>query len=167
MKKRMYYLKKIIYLQIVVCIFRMIFQYLSYLQNPLYYEVQSASWYTQILMTLLSLMILIICTCLIFSMIEWKIRYDLKQLWKKDEEVAFIHGWDFSHIHGRYLEEHDLPWNYREKVMRYLRDDMKILDYDTGGGEFLLSLKHPYHLTSATEGYPPNVEIRLPQSHWL
>ena len=34
---------------------------------------------------------------------------------------------------------------------------MKLLDYDTGGGEFLLSLHHPYENTSATEGYPPNV----------
>ncbi len=36
---------------------------------------------------------------------------------------------------------------------------MNILDYDTGGGEFLLSLKHPFNKTSATEGYPPNVEL--------
>lgn len=33
------------------------------------------------------------------------------------------------------------------------------MDYDTGGGEFLLSLKHPYDKTSATEGYPPNVKL--------
>ncbi|MBR4799409.1 MAG: class I SAM-dependent methyltransferase, partial [Clostridia bacterium] len=31
--------------------------------------------------------------------------------------------------------------------------------YDTGGGEFLLSLGHPYKNTAATEGYPPNVEL--------
>ena len=36
---------------------------------------------------------------------------------------------------------------------------MNILDYDTGGGEFLLSLKHPYEKTAATEGYPPNVKL--------
>lgn len=36
---------------------------------------------------------------------------------------------------------------------------MNILDYDTGGGEFLLSLNHPYDKTSATEGYQPNVEL--------
>ena len=34
---------------------------------------------------------------------------------------------------------------------------MELLDIDTGGGEFLLSLHHPYHNMSATEGYPPNV----------
>jgi hypothetical protein len=36
---------------------------------------------------------------------------------------------------------------------------MKLLDYDTGGGEFLLSLHHPYGNTAATEGYPPNVQL--------
>ena len=36
---------------------------------------------------------------------------------------------------------------------------MKLLDFDTGGGEFLLSLGHPYGNTAATEGYPPNVEL--------
>ena len=36
---------------------------------------------------------------------------------------------------------------------------MKLLDYDTGGGEFLLSLHHPYENTAATEGYPPNVQL--------
>jgi SAM-dependent methyltransferase len=33
------------------------------------------------------------------------------------------------------------------------------MDYDTGGGEFLLSLNHPYSKTAATEGYPPNVRL--------
>lgn len=84
---------------------------------------------------------------------------DWKKLWTKEEEAAHIHGWDFSHIHDRYSEETDLPWDYEEIIRRYLNKDMKILDYDTGGGEFLLSLKHPAHNTAATEGYPPNVEL--------
>lgn len=83
----------------------------------------------------------------------------LKEAWKKEEEAAQIHGWDFSHIHGRYEEETDLPWDYEKVIRRYLNDFMEILDYDTGGGEFLLSLKHPFHKTAATEGYPPNVEL--------
>lgn len=37
--------------------------------------------------------------------------------------------------------------------------DLDILDYDTGGGEFLLSLGHPFERTSATEGYGPNVKL--------
>jgi len=84
---------------------------------------------------------------------------ELKEIWKKEEEVAQIHGWDFSHIHGRYEEESDLPWDYENIIRKYLKNDMCILDYDTGGGEFLLSLNHPFLNTAATEGYPPNVVL--------
>lgn len=79
--------------------------------------------------------------------------------WKAEERIAHIHGWDFSHIEGRYTEQDDLPWDYRETILRYLTPEMRILDIDTGGGEFLLSLNHPYGNTAATEGYPPNVEL--------
>ncbi len=82
----------------------------------------------------------------------------LKTTWKQEEEIAHIHGWDFSHLEGRH-EQGDTPWSYREIVKRYLREDLQILDYDTGGGEVLRSLGHPYHNTAATEGYPPNVEL--------
>lgn len=83
----------------------------------------------------------------------------LKEQWKKEESIAHIHGWDFSHIDGRYEEGKDMPWNYVEVVQKYLMQDFKMLDIDTGGGELLLSLNHPYENTSATEGYPPNVEL--------
>lgn len=83
----------------------------------------------------------------------------LKSIWKQEEEVAHIHGWDFSHIHGRYTEEKDLPWDYEKLIRQHLKSDMAIMDYDTGGGEFLLSLNHPYNKTAATEGYTPNVEL--------
>lgn len=83
----------------------------------------------------------------------------LKALWKREEDAAQIHGWDFSHIRGRYEEEADLPWDYGALVRSFLNSGMDILDYDTGGGEFLLSLNHPCHKTSATEGYPPNVAL--------
>ena len=83
----------------------------------------------------------------------------LREIWKKEESAAHIHGWDFSHIHGRYEEEEDLPWNYAEIVRSHLSEHMKLLDFDTGGGEFLLSLHHPYHNTFATEGYPPNAAL--------
>lgn len=83
----------------------------------------------------------------------------LRELWKTEESAAQIHGWDFSHIRGRYEEEQDLPWDYEAIVKRYLKGDTELLDYDTGGGEFLLSLKHPYSRTSATEGYPPNAAL--------
>ncbi|MBD5104419.1 MAG: class I SAM-dependent methyltransferase [Ruminococcaceae bacterium] len=84
---------------------------------------------------------------------------NLKAIWKQEEKAAHIHGWDFSHIHGRYEEENDLPWDYEKLVRSYLKSNLNIMDYDTGGGEFLLSLNHPYDKTSATEGYPPNVKL--------
>ena len=82
-----------------------------------------------------------------------------RRLWEKEESIAQIQGWDFSHIRGRYEEEDSLPWDYEAIIRELLRDDMKLLDYDTGGGEFLLSLRHPYGNTAATEGYPPNVQL--------
>lgn len=84
---------------------------------------------------------------------------DYLNIWKREEESAYVHGWDFSYIHGRYEAENDLPWSYEQIVRQYLNDDLNILDYDTGGGEFLLSLDHPHNKTSATEGYPPNVKL--------
>lgn len=84
---------------------------------------------------------------------------ELIEYWKKEEEIAHIKGWDFSHIEGRFTSDEDLPWDYAELIRKYLKPDMKLLDYDTGGGEFLLSLKHPNENTSATEGYPPNVKL--------
>ena len=84
---------------------------------------------------------------------------ELKNAWKQEESCAHIRGWDFSYIQGRYEEEDVLPWDYGAIVRGVLRDDMKLLDYDTGGGEFLLSLRHPYENTAATEGYPPNVAL--------
>ncbi len=79
--------------------------------------------------------------------------------WKKEESIAKIKGWDFSHIRSRYSEDIGLPWDYREKILEYLTKDMKLLDIDTGGGEFLTELGHPFELLSATEAYPPNAEL--------
>ena len=80
-------------------------------------------------------------------------------LWKAEEAIAHIHGWDFSHIESRYTQPDDLPWNYREIILHHLRPDLQLLDLDTGGGEFLLSLNHPHQNTAATEQYPPNVAL--------
>ena len=84
---------------------------------------------------------------------------ELKQKWLAEEAAAHIHGWDFSHIHGRYSEENDLPWDYKSLIQRYLKPEMTILDMDTGGGEFLLSLDHPRARMAATEAFPPNVQL--------
>ena len=83
---------------------------------------------------------------------------DLIASWKAEEQIAHVHGWDFSHVDRRVVED-ALPWDYREQILLYLQPEMQILDIDTGGGEFLLSLHHPYRNTSATENYPPNIEL--------
>lgn len=83
----------------------------------------------------------------------------LKEQWLQEERIAHIHGWDFSHIQGRFEEGRGIPWNYEAIVRGYLSCEANLLDIDTGGGEFLLSLNHPYEKTSATEGYPPNVNL--------
>ena len=84
---------------------------------------------------------------------------ELKRAWLAEEAIAHIHGWDFSHIDDRYAVEGDLPWDYAAIIRQHLTDDMRLLDCDTGGGEFLLSLHHPHDRTAATEGYPPNVQL--------
>ena len=86
-------------------------------------------------------------------------RNECYRRWLAEEEIAHIHGWDFSHIEDRYEEEGNLPWDYRAAILRRLKPSMKLLDIDTGGGEFLLELGHPHHLLAATEAYPPNVQL--------
>jgi len=83
---------------------------------------------------------------------------ELKKYWKSEENTAYINGWNFSHIDGRF-KEHEISWNYNDIVRNYLDSDKKLLDIDTGGGEVLLSFNHPNNNTSATEGYPPNVRL--------
>ena len=84
---------------------------------------------------------------------------ELLQLWLAEEKAAHIHGWDFSHIRARYDEEDDLPWDYEKIIRARLEPHHRLLDLDTGGGEFLLSLGHPHALTAATEAYPPNAAL--------
>lgn len=86
-------------------------------------------------------------------------RNELRKAWKGAEEIAHIHGWDFSYIEGRYVEDTDFPWDYRQVIGEYLTPEKTLLDIDTGGGEFLLSLGHPCENTAATENYPPNIQL--------
>ena len=79
--------------------------------------------------------------------------------WKQEEACAHIRGWDFSHLDGRLFEDTDFGWDYRQEVLLHLEEGMRVLDLDTGGGEFLLSLEHPHALLAATENYPPNVQL--------
>lgn len=83
----------------------------------------------------------------------------LIEKWKNCEEKAHITGWDFSFIEGKYSEDTSFPWDYKETIKKHLFADAKLLDIDTGGGEFLKSLGHPYDKCSATENYHPNVEL--------
>ncbi len=84
----------------------------------------------------------------------------LIEFWKEEENLAKIIGWDFSHLKGRWSdEENALPWDYRNVVLNYLRPEMKLLDIDTGGGEFILSLNHKTENISVTEKYPPNYKL--------
>lgn len=57
------------------------------------------------------------------------------------------------------MEEESLPWNYKDIVKSYLKPEYKLLDMGTGGGEFLLSLNHPYENTLVTEAWIPNVKL--------
>jgi len=84
---------------------------------------------------------------------------ELKTRWLGEEASAQICGWDFSHIEDRYEEAGELPWDYRQVIKQYLKPEHEVLDMDTGGGEFLLSLNHPFDRCAATEGYPPNVAL--------
>ena len=85
-------------------------------------------------------------------------REDHIRKWLAEQEIAQIKGWDFSHI-DVYHTQDELPWDYKIEILNYLKPEHKILDLDTGGGEFLLSLQHPYVNTAATENYPPNVAL--------
>lgn len=80
----------------------------------------------------------------------------LLSMWLEEERRAHIHGWDFSHIKDR-CKQSPLPWDYRALVDRYRKPQDRLLDLDTGGGEFLLSLGHTK--MAATENYPPNVDL--------
>jgi len=74
------------------------------------------------------------------------------------EENAFFQGWDFSRNKDTW-KENPLKWDYVKTVQKYLKSDDLLLDMGTGGGEVLLTIKHPYNLTYVTEAYPPNVEL--------
>lgn len=75
-----------------------------------------------------------------------------------NEENKNFQGWDFSYLDGRW-ESEKLPWDYKSIVINYLDDNLQLLDMGTGGGEFLLTLNHPYQNTSVTESYKPNIKL--------
>lgn len=83
-----------------------------------------------------------------------------KAIWQAVERRAQIKGWDFSELDGKWADgDALLPWDFAALVQQYRRDDLHLLDMDTGGGEFLLSLGHPCERTAATEGWAPNIAL--------
>ncbi len=81
----------------------------------------------------------------------------LKEYWLSEEKKSF-QGWNFSYIDKRKSDE-PLLWNYDTIVQQYLNVNSILLDMGTGGGEYLLTLNHPYSNTFATEAYPINFEL--------
>lgn len=59
--------------------------------------------------------------------------------WKKEEEIAHIKGWDFSHIANRYVEEDTLPWDFKSVIKNYLKDQMYLLDMETGSHVIIMT----------------------------
>jgi hypothetical protein len=71
---------------------------------------------------------------------------------------APISGWDFHWLEGRAQETKPL-WNFREVVRDAASEAARMLDIDTGGGEFLASLAPFTAQVVATEGYSPNAPV--------
>src|SRR3989344_1004385 len=81
----------------------------------------------------------------------------LLERWRHDESAP-MHGWDFSYIRNRMASESP-PWDYTDIVREYLANAESAIDLETGGGEFLSSLKPLPTKMYATEGYAPNYEL--------
>ena len=67
-------------------------------------------------------------------------------------------GWDFSVISDRWTFART-SWDYGALVRQRLTGIERLLDMDTGGGEFLASLAPLPPVTYATENYPPNIPV--------
>lgn len=81
----------------------------------------------------------------------------IKKDWQNEEQHTF-HGWDFSHLEGRWIST-SMNWDYAKIVKEHLLSTDYLLDMGTGGGEFLLSLCHPYEKTAVTEAWLPNIHL--------
>ncbi|MDR2807444.1 MAG: class I SAM-dependent methyltransferase [Spirochaetaceae bacterium] len=57
------------------------------------------------------------------------------------------------------MEEDMLPWDYKNIVEKYFPGKETLLDMETGGGEFLVSLRNLPKNVYATESYEPNISI--------
>jgi hypothetical protein len=64
---------------------------------------------------------------------------------------APVRGWDLSRLEGR-AEEARPPWDYAAIVREATASSRRMLDVDTGGGEFLARLAPFPGSVVATEG---------------
>ncbi len=80
---------------------------------------------------------------------------ELYARWKRVEEFPFS-GWDFTFVSATTKTE-PLPWDYRKKVQKAIAGKETLLDMDTGGGEFLISIPELPAQTFVTESWSPNV----------
>lgn len=69
-----------------------------------------------------------------------------------------VDGWGFGWLAGRATEERP-PWGYAQLVADRMAHADAALDVDTGGGEVLAEVPRPPKLLTATEAWPPNVEV--------
>jgi hypothetical protein len=67
-------------------------------------------------------------------------------------------GWDFSWLDGR-VRSSEPPWDYRARAVALTGAARRLLDIDTGGGEFLAGLAPLPAGTQAVESWAPNVEV--------
>ncbi|MGC4749970.1 class I SAM-dependent methyltransferase [Micromonospora sp. DT201] len=72
--------------------------------------------------------------------------------------AAPVDGWGFGWLAGRATEERP-PWGYARLIGERMARADSALDVDTGGGEVLAEVPHAPKLLTATEAWPPNVEV--------
>src|SRR3954452_4781634 len=76
----------------------------------------------------------------------------------EEAEATPIHGWDFSWLHGRAIEERP-TWDYFDLVAPGASTVASLLDVQVGAGGMIAALPSIPPLTVGTEGYPPNVRV--------
>jgi Methyltransferase domain len=69
-----------------------------------------------------------------------------------------VPGWDLAQLGSRVTIDGP-AWDFSSTVVEHGRRVQRMLDVDTGGGEWLASLAHRPEHTVATESWAPNVAI--------
>ena len=79
------------------------------------------------------------------------------ELLREAERAPFV-GWDFSWLGDR-LVTSPLPWDFTAIVEDALGKAQRALDMETGGGEWLRSMKQLPTCAVATEAWTPNLHV--------